>query len=93
MPLLIQREIAARALKIDETRHIFNETLGNWLDSSNLFFDPTVKYKEVFTLPRINYTTEVMRQLAMTHKRIVAIVDTEHIPFFEDAWLNLPAKM
>jgi len=61
MPLLVQKELQARALSIDQCKHIFNETIEQWSGENNLLYSPQLKYKEVFLLPRINYMTELLR--------------------------------
>jgi hypothetical protein len=37
--------------------------------------------------------TEVLRQLASTHKRIIAIVDSDLLEPIEEAWVNLPKEL
>jgi len=54
-----------------------------------LFFSPEIKYKSVFLGPRIKYMTEVLRQLSCSYKRIVAIVDNDHLPVLEEEWQHL----
>ena len=36
---------------------------------------------------------EVLRQLSMTYKQIVAIVDVDLLPYLEDSWKYLPKEM
>mmetsp|Transcript_5614 Transcript_5614/g.9671 ORF Transcript_5614/g.9671 Transcript_5614/m.9671 type:complete len:124 (+) Transcript_5614:1150-1521(+) len=93
MPTLLQRELYARALTLEQCRKLFNETIELWNTEQTLYYDPQLKYKEVFLLPRIRYMTEVLRQLATTHQRIVAVVDTEHVGIFEKEWQELPPKL
>ena len=47
----------------------------------------------MFILPRVNYVTEVLRQLSCTHKRIVAIVEYDHLEHIEEAWQKLPGEL
>jgi hypothetical protein len=68
---------------------LFDETISQWSNDGNFFYDPQLKYKEIFVLPRVNYMVEVLRQLAMTHKRVVAVVDTDLLPFIEDGWMKM----
>lgn len=74
-------------------KRIFNESLDHWGNQENLFFNPQIKYKEVFLEPRLKYSTEVLRQLACSFKRVVAIVDSDHVDFFEEHWQNLPREV
>jgi hypothetical protein len=37
--------------------------------------------------------TEVLRQLGSTHKKIVAIVESDHLEYIDNAWLEIPAEM
>jgi pheromone shutdown protein TraB len=86
MPLLVQRELQSRALSIDKTKQIFSECIRQWHTEQNLFFSPEVKYPQVFINPRVKYMTEVLRQLSHSYKRIVAVVDNDLIPAFEEHW-------
>jgi hypothetical protein len=92
MPVLIQKELQARALSVDQCKQIFNETIEQWKGDGVLRFNPQLKYKEVFLLPRINYMVELLRHLSYSYKRIVAVVDADHVPYFEDGWRYMPKE-
>lgn len=46
----------------------------------------------MFVLPRINYTVELLRQLSYSSKRIIAVVDADHIPLIEESWQRIPRE-
>lgn len=65
MPLLVQRERYANALKLPQLKDILNETVSEWGDKANFSFNPMVKHSDVFMKPRVAYICEVLRQTAM----------------------------
>ena len=93
MPILIQKELQARSLSVDQCKAVFKEAISQWHDADNISYDPQLKYKEIFVIPRINYMTEVLRQLGSTHKKIVAIVESDHLEYIDNAWMEIPADM
>lgn len=36
---------------------------------------------------------EVLRQLATTHKTTVAVVDSDHLEYIDNAWMEIPPEM
>lgn len=60
MPLLIQKEIHARAMPLKVAQHLFSECVEQW-SNENLQFSPELRHKEVFVLPRVKYMAEVLR--------------------------------
>lgn len=72
---------------------MFKEAIYQWHNADNISYDPQLKYKEIFVIPRVNYMTEVLRQLGSTHRRIVAVVESEHLEYIDNAWLKIPPEM
>ena len=55
-----------------------------------------VKYSDIFMKPRVNYMTEVLRQLASIsgESGTVAVVEHDLLPFIEQAWQkDLPREL
>ena len=56
-----------------------------------LAYDPQVyEHPEVIVEPRVTYISELLRQVAYTSKRVVAIVEEGYMPHIEDKWQKLP---
>lgn len=71
---------------------MFEEACEQW-ENENLGYNPQLKYKEIFVDPRVNYMTEILRQLAHVSRRIVAVVDHDLLPYIEDKWKGLRKKL
>ena len=82
MPLLIQKEMAARAMPLTAVQSLFQKSLRQW-SKGNLGFSPELVHKEVFVIPRVRYMTEVIRQLAHSSKKVMVFVDSELQPYLE----------
>lgn len=58
-----------------------------------MFYSPEAKYPQVFINPRAKYMAEVLRQLACTYTKIVAIVDSDMMNAIEDQWMKIPREL
>ncbi len=102
MPTLIHREQIGRRLKVTQAQEMFRRTVSRWEQQGDpnlpanagvtgLRYDPEVfEYPEIISETRLNYLTEVLRQLAHTSRRVVAVVEEGFIPQIEQKWQRLP---
>ena len=51
------------------------------------------EFKDIILEPRVNYQTELLRQVAHVSRRVVAIVDEGFLPHIEDKWQRLPKHL
>ena len=96
MPMIMQRERQANAVRVAKMREIFDETVTEWGNNANFNFNPMIKYSDVFVKPRVSYMVEVLRQLAQisSDHGTVAVVDHEILPFILKAWsTELPQQI
>ena len=91
MPLLVFRDQAVSQIDIAQAKEMFNQTLNQW-ENQNIGFNPCMLMPELLVKPRTNYAAEVLRQQAMTNKKIVAVIDRDFLPYLEESWKQLKSK-
>jgi hypothetical protein len=84
LPNITRLEQVANQCKIDELKQVFDEAIEEWGDHANFGYNPQLKYKEQFLTRRLEYITEVLRQMAMIRPNVVAVVDHDLLPLIED---------
>ena len=67
--------------------------MNQWYGHENLSYSPEVKYPEIFINPRTKYMAEVLRQMSVSYKRIVAVVDSDMLDSLEQSWAHLPRDL
>ena len=103
MPTLMHRELVGRGLRLNQAQDIFKRTVLAWEDQGNphakqgltgLKYQPEVhEFKEIIVEPRVNYISELLRQVSHVSRRVVAIIDEGFLPHVEDKWQRLPRNL
>jgi pheromone shutdown protein TraB len=59
----------------------------------SLGYNPALVHKDIFIDPRTSYMAELLRQTASSHKRVVAVIEHDLLPYVEDKWKSLDKRL
>jgi len=92
IPIIMHRDFIARNIEMKDLKEYMNYYIEA-LETNNKNFDPALLKPEVFIEPKIDFITEVLRQSCLVSKKVLAVVDLNHVEMISERWTKLEPKI